>query len=101
MARSGGHQLDSGEQSNSQGKHLFRWAQVYLHQCFGVAQECASEASPLIVPASCRRAHVAERARRAQTGFFSSTTKPKGVFNLVVPIQSAGTRLALVENETI
>ena len=107
MARSGERLLgfrrvtDSGERSNCERKRLFHWAQVYLPERFGVGQECASEASPLIVPASCRRAHVAERAQSAQMGFFLGAAKRKGVFNLVIPIRSAGPDLALAESETI
>lgn len=72
--------INSGEQSRSEGRCLFHWAQGYLLERFGVGQQCASEASPLIVPASCRRAR--GRARSVQTGFFAGAAKPKDVFNL-------------------
>lgn len=65
---------------------MFSWAQVYLQERFGVGQACTSEASPLIVPASCRRARITERA---QAGFFLGAAQPEDVFNLVIPVQPA------------
>lgn len=71
---------DSGEQSSSQGKCSNSWAQMYLHEHFGLGQAHVSEASPLIVPASCRHACVAKWPPSTQTGFFLGDTKPKDVF---------------------
>lgn len=51
-----------------------------------MGQACTSEASPLIVPASCRRARITERA---QAGFFLGAAQPEDVFNLVIPVQPA------------
>lgn len=92
--------MDSAKWSDSQGEHLFHRAQVY--ERFGVGQECASEASPLIVPASCRRAHIAAWSQSVSSwrvSFWALLNQK--MFQLGSTYSVSGTTPALVESETI